>query len=84
MRAVEWLGFAIGLLLVLATAASVLETTIVPRGTRSGLTPLVLRLVNLPVRLVASQIKNYERRDGFLRETKARAKAEGGARAGER
>lgn len=66
MRAVEWLGFAIGLLLVLATAASVLETTIVPRGTRSGLTPLVLRLVNLPVRLVASQIRDYERRDGFL------------------
>jgi hypothetical protein len=66
VKAVEWLGFAAGLLLVLATAASVLETTIVPRGSRSGLTPLVLRLVNLPVRLLASRVRDYERRDGLL------------------
>jgi hypothetical protein len=66
MRAVEWLGFAAGLVLVLATAASVLETTIVPRGSRSGLTPLVLRLVNFPVRLMASWVQDYERRDGLL------------------
>ncbi|HEY8754894.1 MAG TPA: hypothetical protein VIN65_00870 [Candidatus Dormibacteraeota bacterium] len=66
MTAVRWLGFAAGLLLVLATAASVLETTVVPRGRRSGLTPLVLRLVNLPVRLVASRVHDYERRDGLL------------------
>ena len=66
MRAIEWLGFAFGLLLVAATAASVLETTIVPRGTRTGLTPAVLRLVNLPIRLLASGIHNYERRDAML------------------
>jgi hypothetical protein len=66
MRAIEWLGFIVGMVLVLATAASVLETTIVPRGSRSGLTPLVLRLVNLPVRLAASGVKDYERRDSLL------------------
>ncbi|MDQ6855980.1 MAG: hypothetical protein M3Z57_02755 [Candidatus Dormibacteraeota bacterium] len=66
MKALEWLGFAAGLLLVLATYASVLETTIVPRGNRSGLTPLILRLVNLPVRLVASRITDYEARDRML------------------
>ncbi|HWF57281.1 MAG TPA: hypothetical protein VG520_02900 [Candidatus Dormibacteraeota bacterium] len=66
MTAVEWLGFATGVVLVLATAVSVLETTIVPRGSRSGLTPLVLRLVNLPVRLVASRVRDYERRDRLL------------------
>jgi hypothetical protein len=66
LRAIEWLGFAFGLLLVAATAASVLETTIVPRGTRTGLTPAVLRLVNLPIRLLASGIHNYERRDAML------------------
>ena len=66
MKALEWLGFAVGLLLVLATYASVLETTIVPRGNRSGLTPLILRLVNLPVRLVASRITDYEARDRLL------------------
>ncbi len=66
MKALEWLGFAVGLLLVLATYASVLETTIVPRGNRSGLTPLILRLVNLPVRLVASRIHDFEARDRML------------------
>ena len=66
MKALEWLGFAAGLLLVLATYASVLETTIVPRGNRAGLTRLILRLVNLPVRLVASRLTNYEARDRML------------------
>jgi hypothetical protein len=66
VKAVEWLGFAAGLLLVLATYGSVLETTIVPRGNRSGLTPLILRVVNLPVRMVAARISNYEARDRWL------------------
>lgn len=66
MKAVEWLGFIAGLLLVLATYGSVLETTIVPRGNRSGLSPLILRLVNLPVRMVASRISDYEARDRWL------------------
>jgi hypothetical protein len=66
MGMIRWIGFAAGLVLVLATAASVLETTIVPRGSRSGLTPLILRLVNLPIRLIASRIGDYERRDSLL------------------
>jgi hypothetical protein len=66
MAMITWLGFAAGLVLVLATAASVLETTIVPRGSRSGLTPLILRLVNFPIRLIASRIEDYERRDSLL------------------
>jgi hypothetical protein len=66
VKAVEWLGFVAGLLLVLATYGSVLETTIVPRGNRSGLTPVILRLVNLPVRIVASRISDYETRDRWL------------------
>jgi hypothetical protein len=66
VKALEWLGFAAGLLLVLATYASVLETTIVPRGNRSGLTPLILRFVNLPVRLIASRMNDFEARDRLL------------------
>ncbi len=66
MKAVDWFGFAAGLLLVIATWASVLETTIVPRGNRSSLTTLILRTVNLPVRLVASRLDDYERRDRML------------------
>ncbi len=66
MKGLEWLGFAAGLVLVVATWASVLETTIVPRANRSGLTTLILRTVNLPVRLVASLLPDYERRDRML------------------
>jgi hypothetical protein len=66
VTAVAWFGFAVGLVLVVATWASVLETTIVPRGNRSGLTTLILRTVNLPVRLVASRLDDYERRDRML------------------
>jgi hypothetical protein len=63
MGALVWLGFAAGLLLVLATGASVLETTVVPRGIRSRLTALVLRVVTFPVRVAASQVDDFEARD---------------------
>ncbi|MBJ7594505.1 MAG: hypothetical protein JF886_06510 [Candidatus Dormibacteraeota bacterium] len=66
MKALEWLGFAAGLLLVLATWGSVLETTIVPRGNRSGLSALILHLVNLPVRVIASRVHDFEARDRLL------------------
>ena len=66
VKALEWLGFAAGLVLVVATYASVIETTIVPRGSRSGLTPLILRFVNEPVKLVATRIDDYEARDRML------------------
>ena len=66
MKAVEWLGFVAGLLLVLATWGTVLETTIVPRGNRSGMSAIILHVVNLPVRLVASRITDFEARDRLL------------------
>ncbi|MDQ6847720.1 MAG: hypothetical protein M3019_09100 [Candidatus Dormibacteraeota bacterium] len=66
MKALEWLGFAAGLVLVLATWASVLETTIVPRGNRSGLSALILHVVNLPVRVIASRVHDFEARDRLL------------------
>jgi hypothetical protein len=65
VAALEWLGFAVGLGLVLATAISVLETTVVPRGSRSRLTAFVLRVVTLPMRIAASQMDDYEARDRF-------------------
>src|SRR6202022_4480916 len=46
--------------------ARVLETAIGARGSRAGLTPLILRLVNFPIRLMASRIGDYERRDSLL------------------
>jgi hypothetical protein len=66
VKALEWLGFIAGLMLVVATCVSVLETTIVPRGNRSGLSTLILRAVNLPIRLVAARLDDYETRDRML------------------
>jgi hypothetical protein len=63
MGALPWLGFAVGLLLVLATIGSVLETTVVPRGSRSRLTAMVLRVVTVPMRFAASQVDDFEARD---------------------
>ena len=63
MAALSWLGFVAGVALVLATDTSVLETTIVPRGSRSRLTALVLRIVTLPMRVAARTIDDYEVRD---------------------
>ena len=66
MSALHWLAFIAGLLLVLATGLSVLETTIVPRGSQSPFTSAILRLVSMPVRFVASMIKDFEARDRML------------------
>lgn len=63
MGVLVWVGFVAGLLLVLATNVSVLETTVVPRGSRSRLTALALRVVTTPVRLAASRISDFEARD---------------------
>ncbi len=63
MGVIVWVGFVAGLLLVLATNVSVLETTVVPRGSRSRLTALALRVVTTPVRLAASRISDFEARD---------------------
>lgn len=64
--AFSWFGFAIGLVLVLVTSASVLETTVVPRGSQSAVTTMLTRLVRLPLRTVARMISDYEARDTFL------------------
>jgi hypothetical protein len=62
---IAWAGLVVGAVLVLATWASVLETTVVPRGNRSSLSALILRLTTMPIRLAASRIRDFERRDRF-------------------
>ncbi|MFZ0180145.1 MAG: hypothetical protein WAL84_09795 [Candidatus Dormiibacterota bacterium] len=66
MTALAWLGFALGLVLVLTTYASVVETTILPRGTQSGFSALVLRSVSFPIRVAASMVRDFEARDRLL------------------
>lgn len=66
MTAIPWIGLVVGAVLVLATWASVLETTVVPRASRIRLTSVVLRIANFPVRASAARINDFERRDRFL------------------
>ena len=63
MGALHWVGFVVGVALVIATGVSVLETTILPRDNRRRLTSLVFRAVALPMRIAADRVDDYERRD---------------------
>lgn len=63
MAVIPWIAAVAGIVLVLLTWASVLETTVVPRGSRTSLTALILRVLRLPVRLVSSRVDDFERRD---------------------
>jgi hypothetical protein len=65
MAVIAWAALVVGVVLVLLTWASVLETTVVPRGNRTSLSALILRLTNVPLRMAASRISDYERRDRF-------------------
>lgn len=63
MLVLDWTGFAAGLLLVLLTGVSVVETTVVPRSNQTRITRMVQRLVSVPVRTLLDHIRDYERRD---------------------
>ena len=66
MTALAWFGFAVGLVLVLTTYGSVVETTILPRGTQSSFSALVLRSVSFPIRFAAALVRDFEARDRLL------------------
>ena len=66
MSAIHWAAFIAGAVLVVATVFSVLETTIVPRGSRSVFSSAIVRVVRLPVRFLASLIRDFEARDRML------------------
>lgn len=63
MAVIAWIGFVAGALLVVLTWASVLETTVVPRNSRTGLTALILRFSSAPVRFAAAHVDDFEARD---------------------
>ncbi|MHB8717969.1 MAG: hypothetical protein ACYDAC_03630 [Candidatus Dormibacteria bacterium] len=63
---VAWVGFAAGLGIVIATFASVFETTVVPRGNRSRFSRSLLRALEVPLRRAADLVSDYERRDLLL------------------
>ncbi|MEZ5215535.1 MAG: hypothetical protein R2705_00245 [Ilumatobacteraceae bacterium] len=63
MTIVRWVAAAVGIAIVIGTIASVLETSVVPRGTRSRITGRVARVVRAIFELIADRFENWERRD---------------------
>ena len=63
---VSVLTFVVGLAIVLAVGSSILRTLVVPRGVRSKLSNLVLRVTLTAFRLVARRTGTYAARDAVL------------------
>jgi hypothetical protein len=61
-----WVGFALGLLLVLMTAKSVVNTVILPRPISSRITARSWLLTRGLFMLVANRFRHYERKDRLL------------------
>jgi hypothetical protein len=63
---VSVLCFVVGLGIVLSVGSSILRTLVVPRGVRSKLSALVLRVTLALFRMVARRTTTYEARDAVL------------------
>jgi hypothetical protein len=66
MSAVRWIGFAMGILLVLSTGSSVIRTLVVPRGLQSFLPRKVARYSGRMFLFFARRFDTYEERDRVL------------------
>jgi hypothetical protein len=62
----SWIGFCVGVAVVVGTLASVVATLVVPRGLRSRLTGVVIGCVSGAFRVLAGRHKRYEDRDSLL------------------
>ena len=65
-KVIEWCGFALGILLVLTVAASMMQTLIVPRGLTSRLSAAVGIGVRRSFLFVANRFETYEAKDRIL------------------
>ncbi len=61
-----WLGFAVGLVVVMGTLLSVVGTLVVPRGINSRISRTVDRALNVGFLELAGRVRSYERRDRIL------------------
>ena len=59
----SWVGFVVGVVGYLGTMGSVIETTVVPRGTRSRTTRIVAANVGRTFQYIADRFDTWERRD---------------------
>ena len=57
---------AVGVLLIITSATSVIGTLVVPRPVTNWLTRLIDRVVNVTYKVVLKPIKEYRRRDRIL------------------
>jgi hypothetical protein len=65
----EWIGFAVGILIVAATAASVVIALVLPRSAGQRLTLVVNRTVRLAFITVSRLTRRYEAKDAILAPT---------------
>lgn len=61
-----WFGFAVGLMLVFVAAGSVVRTVIIARPTRSIVSTLVARAIEIGLRFVSRRLRSYKSRDHLL------------------
>jgi len=63
---VRWLGFALGVMLLLATASSVIKTLLIPRAVRSALGSLVGWLVRGTFTKITARVEGLRQREQIL------------------
>ena len=66
MQALAWLGFAVGLWLLLLTGASVIKTLLIPRNLSSSIGTVVARSVLVVYRFRTAKIDDLHRREKIL------------------
>src|SRR5262252_9327643 len=63
---VRWLGFAVGLVLLLATASSVIKTLLIPRASRSAFGSVLAWLVRGTFRKITTRVEDLRQRERIL------------------
>jgi hypothetical protein len=69
MQALAWLGFAVGLWLLLVTGSSVIKTLLIPRNLNSAIGTTVSRAVRGVYRLRTARVNEVPRREKILAST---------------
>ncbi len=69
MQALAWLGFALGMALLLLTGSSVIKTLLIPRNLSSAIGTAVSRSVRTVYRLVTAKIDDVYRRERIMAST---------------
>ena len=69
MQALAWLGFALGMALLLLTGSSVIKTLLIPRNLSSAIGAAVSRSVRAVYRLVTARIDDVYRREHIMAST---------------